>query len=92
MIASEDVQYFQFDEQGNMFVFQPGAGFTGPSLKVQPGFDMKEVTELSQKLSVSCEVSEVSCKSERDVFDMAQVSSAVSTLETNTVQSTPFMR
>ena len=41
-MACESVQYFQFDESGNMCVFEPGAGFTGPSEKVDPGFEIGE--------------------------------------------------
>ena len=36
---SEDVQYFQFDATGNMYVFQPGAGFSGIAKKIAPGED-----------------------------------------------------
>ena len=53
MAASEDVQYFQFDESGNIFVFKPGSGFSGPCVKVDLGFEMHEVTELTQNLSVT---------------------------------------
>ena len=70
--ASESVQYFQFDQSGNMFVFGPGAGFSGPSLKVEPGFEMSETSqenlfqshlnesaqgETSEVSAVKCEVS-----------------------------------
>ena len=36
----EDVQYFQFDEVGNMFVFEPGAGCTGVPRLVKPGEEL----------------------------------------------------
>ena len=39
MAKSEDVQYFQFDQSGNMYVFEPGAGFSGVCKKVSPGED-----------------------------------------------------
>ena len=45
--CSEDVQYFQFDKDGNMFVFKPGSGFSGPSVKVEPGFEIGECTQYS---------------------------------------------
>ena len=45
MKCLEAVQYFQFDQQGNMYVFQPGSGFSGPSVKVSPGFEMQECTQ-----------------------------------------------
>ena len=34
---SESVQYFQFDGDGNMFIFAPGAGCTGETKLVSPG-------------------------------------------------------
>ena len=40
--ASEDIQYFQFDQDGNMFIFQPCSGFSGPAIKVEPGFEMNQ--------------------------------------------------
>ena len=39
LAAPESVQYFQFDSEGNMFVFEPGAGCSGPSRLVEPGDD-----------------------------------------------------
>ena len=36
----EDVQYFQFDSEGNMFIFEPGAGCTGNVRKVSPGEEL----------------------------------------------------
>ena len=39
MVASESVQYFQFDQQGNMYIFEPGAGFSGNATLVHPGDD-----------------------------------------------------
>ena len=62
LVASEDVQYFQFDQQCNMFVFGPGSGFTGPCVKVEPGFEMGQTTQnsfLSGETSVPLSVSEV---------------------------------
>ena len=40
LAASESVQFFQFDQQGNMFVFEPGAGCTGMTTLVRPGDDL----------------------------------------------------
>ena len=45
LAASEDVQYFQFDSEGNMFIFEPGSGFSGPAVKVEPGFEMQTYTQ-----------------------------------------------
>ena len=36
----EDIQFFQFDKDGNMFVYEPGAGCTGIPKKVAPGDDL----------------------------------------------------
>ena len=40
MAKSEDVQYFQFDQEGNMYIFEGGAGCTGKARKVAPGEDL----------------------------------------------------
>ena len=45
MVKSEDVQYFRFDEQGHLFVYEAGSGFSGPSYKVQQGFEMNEMMQ-----------------------------------------------
>ena len=37
MCQSESVQYFQFDSEGNMFVYPAGAGFSGEPHLVRPG-------------------------------------------------------
>ena len=42
--ASESVQYFQFDTNGDMYVYGPGSGFSGPCLKVEAGFEMGEAS------------------------------------------------
>ena len=63
LIASESVQYFQFDSSGNMFIFQPGSGFSGPAVKVEPGFEM----EIYSQDSVFCN-SAVTC----DTFDTSE--------------------
>ena len=34
---TETIQYFQFDEAGNMFCFEPGAGCSGIPWLVRPG-------------------------------------------------------
>ena len=36
----EDVQYFQFDSDGNMYVYEGGAGCTGHVRKVEPGDEL----------------------------------------------------
>ena len=40
MCASQPVQYFQFDSDGNMFVYPPGSGFSGIPKLVQPGDEL----------------------------------------------------
>ena len=40
MAESESVQFFQFDQDGNMFIFAPGAGCTGEAKLVKPGDEM----------------------------------------------------
>ena len=37
LYKSEDIQYFQFDSSGNMYVFEPGAGMSGIAKKIEPG-------------------------------------------------------
>ena len=39
LVSSEDVQYFQIDQDGNMYVFEPGSGFSGNCQLVRPGDD-----------------------------------------------------
>ena len=40
LTESESTQCFQFDKEGNMYVFAPGAGCTGPTRLVRPGDEM----------------------------------------------------
>ena len=40
MTESEATQFFQFDQEGNMYVFAPGAGCTGPTRLVRPGDEL----------------------------------------------------
>ena len=40
MTESEAMQFFQFDQEGNMYVFAPGAGCTGPTHLVRPGDEL----------------------------------------------------
>ena len=39
-MESESTQFFQFDKEGNMFVFAPGVGCTGPTRFVCPGAEL----------------------------------------------------
>ena len=47
LVQSENVQYFQFDKYGNMYVYEPGSGFSGESKLVAPGFEMGEIADWS---------------------------------------------
>ena len=40
MTESESTQFFQFDHQGNTYVFAPSAGCTGPTRLVRPGDEL----------------------------------------------------
>ena len=53
MAQAEDVQYFQFDQHGNMYIFEPGAGCTGVPKLVQPGEELH--LSSSSASSLSCE-------------------------------------
>ena len=63
LACSEGVQYFQFDSQGNLYVFEPGVGCSGPCVKVEPGFEMKEISQISTfsnaSVNMASEISEV---------------------------------
>ena len=45
MVESESVQYFQFNKYGNMYVYEPGSGFSGKAKLVEPGFEMEQVSD-----------------------------------------------
>ena len=75
-----------------MYVYKPGSGFSGPSVKVKPGFELQEVAELTQNLSFSCDATEHECGNQSDVFQMSQVSSVVSSVESDIVQPTQIKR
>ena len=72
------MQYFRFDEQGNMFVYEGGAGFSGECHLVSPGDEMifnrkstfYNVNESGDRLNEreSVDVSQVVC--DGDVQDM----------------------
>ena len=53
LACSEDVQFFQFDSSGNMYIFPPGSGCTGVPTLVQPGDEMifGKKSELSEDLT-----------------------------------------
>ena len=61
----EDVQYFQFDKEGNMYIFEPGAGCTGVPRMVQPG----EELHLSSSSDVTFSVETVKYEGENCMQD-----------------------
>ena len=58
MYKSEDVQYFQFDCSGNMYVFKPGAGMSGIAQKVEPGDNFTNcwTDDVPTSLNVTCDL------------------------------------
>ena len=91
MVASEDVQYFQFVSEGNMFVFKPGSGFSGPSIKVEPGFEMSEVTQLTEPLSV-CNVTETLSLESMEISQVSELSGNLSSMDNSVISPTPVKR
>ena len=41
------MQYFQFDNSGDMFVYEPGAGFSGFCKRVECGFEWESISSES---------------------------------------------
>ena len=39
----ESVQFMQFDADGNLFVYEPGAGYSGIPRKIQQGFSQEDL-------------------------------------------------
>ena len=56
MSKSESVQYFQFDGQGNMFVYPAGSGFSGIPKLVRPGDELF----VNEKVPESFEMTQMS--------------------------------
>ena len=40
LVEPEDVQYFKFDEHGNMFIYEPGSGISGDCHVLSPGDEL----------------------------------------------------
>ena len=49
----ESVQYFQFDSEGNMYMYEPGAGFSGLAKIVHPGDELFNEEVVTQTPSFS---------------------------------------
>ena len=47
LAQSESVQYFKFDKDGELFVYEPGVGCLGPYYKVPQGFEINDITQKS---------------------------------------------
>ena len=86
LVASESVQYFQFDKGGNMFVFEPGSGMSGPSLKVEPGFELHEMQNASQSWFKYSRRSDVTCG------QLSQSDESNSTTDVDVISPTPIKR
>ena len=48
-----DVQYFKFDQQGNMFIYGPGVGFSGDCKFVAPGDELKFDEKVTSQVDVT---------------------------------------
>ena len=59
-----------------MYVFQPGSGFSGPSIKVEPGFEMNECTQdhlFYDGLSYeTCDESQGACASTSNLLQLSE--------------------
>ena len=71
-----------------MFVYEPGSGFSGVSVKVEPGFEMSEISNFTQE--VFSTVNSVTSMS--DSFSMSEMSSVVSSISTQIIEPTPIKR
>ena len=60
-----------------MFIYEPGSGFSGPCVKVEPGFEMEQVRE-SQQFSRQNDIASTA----QDTFSMTSMSDVVSSIET----------
>ena len=72
---SESVQYFQFDKDGNLYVFEPGAGCLGPCVKVDSGFELYDVSQVNVftgNFTASGSLLDVTITSTDSVYDLTQ--------------------
>ena len=70
-------------------MYGAGSGFSGPSVRVEPGFEMGEVASLTQKLSQNTELSP---KETEDSFSMSGMSCALESITGEITQSTALKR
>ena len=57
----ESVQFFQFDQEGNMYVFAPGAGCSGDAKLVRPGDEMIFNGKIEETLDGNSDGFDASC-------------------------------
>ena len=94
MAQVKSVQYFQFDEEGDIFVFPPRSGISGKPCLVQPGdpliFDEESVTEAqgSELLDMSASISPNVCDG---INDKAIISNDPSSLGMNIVLNVRYL-
>ena len=80
MSQPETVQYFQFDKEGNMFIYPAGAGINGIPKLVRPGDEMIFSTgETDSQVSL-----EVVSQNIENVFNDTQISQGFSQCSYNT--------
>ena len=72
-----------------MYVYGPGSGFSGPSVKVEPGFEMSEIVNVTQSQT---QLSGDASIGLTDRFCMSQVSSAISSIQSQIIEPTPPKR
>ena len=47
--SGNSVQFMQFDSNGNLYVYQPGAGCSGTPCKIEQGFSQEELLSCDWK-------------------------------------------
>ena len=82
ILKSQSVQYFQFDSEGNMYMYPPGCGFSGKPKLVHPGDELflEEEIPSSETFTVAACSQEVNC----------QMESTLSTLSSSRSFKTPL--
>ena len=86
------MQYFQFDSSGNMFIFAPGSGFSGPAVKVEPGFELSEVQNVTQSLVHELSLTTDVDKSSTQIFDMSTCFKCYTSIDMDIIEPTPIKR
>ena len=51
--SSESVQFMQFDAEGNLYVYEPGAGCSGVPCKIPQGFSQEDLKSPGEVTSVT---------------------------------------